>query len=541
MMNPSQTIGPYQIVQPLAAGGMGQVFLAKKTGEGGVEMTCVVKTLLAAYAGDAEFVRMFLREARILASLRHQNIVQLFDCGRVDGTLYLAMEYVEGHDLRDMMTQAGGRPLPLAVALRIAIEALNGLAYAHTRVGDDGRPLNLVHRDLTPTNILLSREGAVKLVDFGIAKDAVSEDRTIAGVIKGKLQYMSPEQLDGRPLDARADLFAMGLVLYELATGVRPFAADTTSPLFAKVLHGEYTPASVVAGTPQELDRLLAKALAKRAEDRFASAAAMLADVEKLALAVGALPINGLRDYYRDLFESPRLPHAAADETGSADEQTVGRPRLAPAPASASAPPVPWKAPPRWIGAIVLPAAILVAAGAWALFSGKAVVPRAETSSVRPAAPAHSTTGPTAAANPAPASPPGRIKVAPDVDCDVYLDGKLIGATPLASFEAAAGQHELLLRNENLGVAATVPVTVAAEKTARVAATLMATLVVKVIRGTKVYVDSTVLGLTPLPPTPVKPGPHQIRLVHAALGKDVAIQRTFTAGAVTRIDEDLTK
>ncbi len=314
---------------------MGQVYLAKKTGEGGVEVTCVVKTILAAHAAEEPFVGMFLREARILSSLRHQNIVPLFDCSRVDGTLYLAMEYVEGHDLRDVLRQAeeSGRPMPLAVALRIASEALNGLAYAHSYVAADGRPLNIVHRDLTPTNILLSREGAVKLVDFGIAKDAMSENYTDTGIIKGKLHYLSPEQFEGRPLDCRVDVFAMGVVLYEMATGRKPFDAEPTAALIAQVLRGDYPPASAVAGAPAELDRLLARALAKKPEDRFASAGAMLANLEKLALRLGPLPISGLRDYYRALFETTPLPPLAGDDVPASAAQTA--PVLKPAPSTA--------------------------------------------------------------------------------------------------------------------------------------------------------------------------------------------------------------
>jgi serine/threonine-protein kinase len=370
-MTPPNAIGPYEIVRPLAEGGMGQVFLARKTGEGGFEMTCVVKTIRAAQAGQERYVRMFLREARILASLRHQNIVQVLDFGRADDALFLAMEYIEGRDLREVMQRARslGAPLPLGVALRIAIEALKGLDYAHRRTGPDGRRLDIIHRDLTPTNILLSREGEVKLVDFGIAKDATSEGFTEAGVIKGKWHYLAPEQLEGRPLDARVDLFGMGVVLYEMATGRKPFDAETTAALLAKILSGEFPPASSVAGTPPELDRIAALALARQPEGRFESAAAMISALEKLAGELEPLPSSGLRDYYRELFDSPReeATGAAAEEDSFHEGNTVTsassvQPTIATAPVLRRAARRPTK-----VWAAGLAAAAAIVAGIWAM------------------------------------------------------------------------------------------------------------------------------------------------------------------------------
>jgi serine/threonine-protein kinase len=306
MMAPPETIGPYQVLRPLSAGGMGQVYVARKTGEGGFEMTCVVKTIRPDHGAEERFTRMFLREARILASLRHQNIVQVLDFGRADGALYLAMEYVDGHDLRAVLLRARelGRPLPLAATLRIAVDALRGLDYAHRRAGPNGEPLNIVHRDLTPANILISREGEVKIADFGIARDAVSDSQTDDRFLKGKLHYMPPEQLEGQALDGRADLFAAGVVLYEMATGRKPFDAPTAAALIAKIARCEYPPASAVAGTPKELDRVIARALAKRREDRFAGAAEMLGELEKLAAKLGSGSGAVVRDCYRELYEA---------------------------------------------------------------------------------------------------------------------------------------------------------------------------------------------------------------------------------------------
>ena len=482
-------IGPYQIVQLLGEGGMAQVFLAKRTREGGVELTCVVKTIRAAHAGDENFVRMFLREARILASLRHQNIVQLFDFDRVDGTLYLAMEYVEGHDLRDVLLQAraSGGGLPLPAAVHIAVEALKGLDYAHRRVGPDGRPLHIVHRDLTPTNILLSREGEVKLVDFGIAKDAVSENYTIAGAIKGKLPYMAPEQLEGGVLDARADLFAMGVVLYEMATGRRPFEADTSAALIAKILRGEYEPATLAADAPAELDEVLALALATDPADRFGSAAAMLAALEKLALQLGPFPATGLRDYFRSSFELSAVG-PEADESARLDDT------------------VPLT---EFLHALDKPAA--GAAEPAAKIRTTAV---SKTNKRRRTAPRRRRLVAVAAA---------AVAVAIAMSALVYFGRSSATAPQIASSPARPAPESPAL------AAAPTP-----------ANAPPAALVVHAVPWANVYLDTAEIGRTPLGPTPVKPGSHQILLTNADLGKNRSIQRTFEAGATVVIDEDLT-
>ena len=225
----AQPFGKYQLLRKLATGGMAEVWLAQQTGIEDFRRSVVIKRILPHLAEDAEFVQMFLNEAKIAARFSHPNIAQIFDLGRENGSYFIAMEYVHGEDLGRIMRKAwsAGQWLTKPLALRIIAEACQGLFYAHERVDEStGRPLRVVHRDVSPQNILVSFEGSVKLVDFGIAKAADQASLTRSGAIKGKFAYMSPEQASGKPLDHRSDIFALGLVLYELLTGVRPIKRE---------------------------------------------------------------------------------------------------------------------------------------------------------------------------------------------------------------------------------------------------------------------------------------------------------------------------
>src|SRR5512142_2865710 len=213
----SRALGRYELLRPLARGGMAEVFLARRRA-GGVEKWLVVKRIRAERAGDARFLDLFVREARLSMSLVHQNIVPVFDFGKIDDQVFLAMERVEGKDLGSSLARAPGHHLPPLLAAFIAAECCQALDYAHQRKGPDGVALGIVHRDVTPRNVLLSWSGEVKLTDFGIAALA-GEDSTAKMI--GTPAYMAPEQARGEPLDARADLYAVGLVLREALTGVR--------------------------------------------------------------------------------------------------------------------------------------------------------------------------------------------------------------------------------------------------------------------------------------------------------------------------------
>ncbi|MGZ3429463.1 MAG: serine/threonine protein kinase, partial [Polyangia bacterium] len=319
-MNSSTTsqFGKYVLQRKLAEGGMAEVFLAKQTGMEGFEKLVVVKRILPQLCSDDSFVKMFLNEARVAARLNHPNVVQIFDLGKLGEQYFIAMEYVHGEDLRAVIreaTDADKRP-SIGLACRIIADTLASLHYAHTRVGADGKPLGLVHRDVSPQNVLVTYEGSIKLVDFGIAKAtrAANATQTQAGLLKGKYSYMSPEQARGQPVDARADVFCAGVLLWELATWQRLFKRPTDmSTLMAVAEEPIRAPRTVESSIPPELDRLIMKALARNPDDRFASAQELRAALETLIRTSGwEADTLALSTYMRELFAG-KLRAQAAD------------------------------------------------------------------------------------------------------------------------------------------------------------------------------------------------------------------------------------
>src|SRR5262249_47010687 len=231
-------LGKYQLLRKLATGGMAEVFLAKTDGPMGFEKLLVIKRILPHLAEDPQFVEMFLGEAKLAAQLNHPNLVQIFDFGRAEGSYFIAMEYIDGPNLRTLQVRARDlrRMVPFPIAARIVSWAAEGLAYAHDFQDlATGQPLHLVHRDVSPDNILVGRSGTVKLVDFGIAKATGQSHQTQAGTVKGKVAYMAPEQLRGEPLDRRVDLYPLRIGPSELCTGRMPFEGGTGA---RKVLAG---------------------------------------------------------------------------------------------------------------------------------------------------------------------------------------------------------------------------------------------------------------------------------------------------------------
>ena len=278
-------LGKYQLLRKLATGGMAEVFLAKTDGPMGFEKLLVIKRILPHLAEDPQFVEMFLGEAKLAAQLNHPNLVQIFDFGRAEGSYFIAMEYIDGENLRLLLARARDmhRTVPFPIAARIVSFAAEGLAYAHdfTDLGT-GQPLHLIHRDVSPDNILVGRSGAVKLVDFGIAKATGQSHQTQAGTVKGKVAYMAPEQLRGEPLDRRVDLYALGIVLYELCTGRMPFEADSDASMVRAVLYDRPVPAvERVPSMPRGLQDILTRLTARRREDRYADCHTLHLDLER--------------------------------------------------------------------------------------------------------------------------------------------------------------------------------------------------------------------------------------------------------------------
>ena len=264
----------------IARGGMAEVHLARRDGVAGFRKLVALKRMLPQLADDPSFERMFLAEARLAAGLHHSNLATVIDFGLLGGRYFLAMEYVHGHDLRSLMQRASKQcpdgVIPLSCALWIVRSVAAGLHYAHERRDDDGRPFGLVHRDVSPSNVLVSYEGEVKLTDFGVAKVTTGHEETATTVLKGKLAYMSPEQARHEPVDRRSDVFALGIVLFELTTGYRQFAADNQYRLINAVADGDVTlPSAVRPDYDPRLEAIVARALAPRREDRFPTALAL--------------------------------------------------------------------------------------------------------------------------------------------------------------------------------------------------------------------------------------------------------------------------
>ncbi|MBJ6763209.1 protein kinase [Myxococcaceae bacterium JPH2] len=284
-------LGKYQLIRKLASGGMAEVFLAKAAGPMGFEKTLVLKRILPHLAEDEAFVEMFLGEAKLAAQLNHPNIVQIFDFGEAEGSYFLAMEFIDGPHLRRLIKRSGeqGRELPVGICAKLVASAAEGLAFAHELVDPEtGSALGLIHRDVSPENVLVSRQGSVKVVDFGIAKVAGQGHRTQTGVVKGKVAYMPPEQLQGRNMDRRVDVYALGVVLYELLTGRRPFDATTEVSMMQAILFEPFVPAvQRRPGLPVAMQRILDRVLEKDREARYPDCRALQSDLERFLLSEG--------------------------------------------------------------------------------------------------------------------------------------------------------------------------------------------------------------------------------------------------------------
>ncbi|MCS6797166.1 MAG: protein kinase [Myxococcota bacterium] len=338
--------GPYSLLRRLAVGGMAEVYVARARGFEGFEKLVAIKVIHPRFSEDEHFVQMLVEEAKITSLLTHGNIVQTFDLGCVDGVYYIAMEYVEGVDAYRMVRTArhAGVPIPHDVAAWIVAQVCRGLDYAHRKRDSTGRPLGIVHRDISPQNVLLSFAGEVKIVDFGIAKAALRSGETEVGVIKGKYYYMSPEQAWGDPVDARSDLFSAGVVLHELITGRMLYEDDNIATLLDRVRKADVESPSVRRpDTPPELCDITLRALRRSPDERFASARDMADALERFVYATSPS--------FTQSRLSELLAHLYPGEGGRpgplAVPTTQTRPVRAPVAARGIAPPPPQTAPVR--------------------------------------------------------------------------------------------------------------------------------------------------------------------------------------------------
>jgi serine/threonine protein kinase len=328
-------LGGYELIRPIAQGGMADIYLARRVGPGQFERHVAVKVLNRMRAADPEACAMFLDEARLVALLNHHNIASVFEVDVVDGKHYLAMEYVHGADLREVLArcQSAGGLLPFEAALSIVCAAAAGLDHAHRRSGPDGKPLRLVHRDVSLSNIMVGHDGSVKVVDFGIATTTIASVHTLPGVVRGKASYMSPEQCLGDPVDQRCDVFALGVVLYELTTGARCFAGKTDFERMLAVVQGDYlAPSDLVASYPAELEAVIRTALATDPRQRFASAAALIEALQRVAISQGWIGGAGaIQRAMRELFgDIPEPWTSQVDDVPATEPHSIiSLPRIA--------------------------------------------------------------------------------------------------------------------------------------------------------------------------------------------------------------------
>src|SRR6478609_8606990 len=313
---------------------MAEIFLARVPGVGieGFEKLVVLKRILPQHALDPELLRMFLDEARLSATLTHPHVIEVYDVGAQGDAPFFSMEYVHGANVREMLRAQGrgagqvdsvgkpSAPLPLTHAITIVAAAAEGLHYAHERLGPGGEPLGIVHRDVSPSNVLVSYDGAVKVSDFGIAKWAFQRTRTQEGTLKGKFAYMSPEQCRARPVDRRSDIFALGAILYELTTGAAPFAGASELDILNQIATGRASPPAwpeAMGAYPSALSEIVLRALAPEPDERFQTMQELQIALESYARSSGvALSTVALAAYVQDLFAEELAAWRAAQKEG---------------------------------------------------------------------------------------------------------------------------------------------------------------------------------------------------------------------------------
>jgi serine/threonine protein kinase len=434
-------VGPYELVRPIGTGGMGQVFLARHVGPEGFEKLIVLKTLRPDHSVDSRFVAMFLDEARLAARLIHPHVVHIFDFGEAGGTYYLAMEYIPGVDVASLCGELRNlsRPLPLALACRIVIDTASGLHYAHDVRGSDGQPLGLVHRDVSPQNILVGYEGAVKVIDFGIAKAAGRLTQTRTGALKGKFAYMSPEQAAGKPIDRRSDIFALGVVFHELVTGKRLFERESETEVLRAVQDCAVGPPSKMSPeVPAAIDEVVMKALSKNRDARYATAHEMLTAVEAFVVE-NRLPASPaqLATFLRDIYPE----NVVREATPSSVPDTVASGRRDPPGASLAPTTVSGARRRRTAGmAIGMGLAVVVIGGIATLALRK---PQATDPASASAVPHE----------PSPTQSPRMVKLniqSAPTGVEVRINGVLLGQTPISKEIEAAAQADLELNGKGL-------------------------------------------------------------------------------------------
>ncbi|WP_437325684.1 serine/threonine-protein kinase [Sorangium sp. So ce381] len=315
-LGPGSVLGRYELLLPIAAGGMAMVWAARLKGTRGFQKIVAVKTMLPTLSEDDQFERMFLSEASLASQIRHPNAVEILDLGEQDGVLFLAMEWIDGIPLNQVMKVAkrqNGMPIPIAV--RIVAQACAGLHAAHELKDKSGKLVGLVHRDISPQNILVTYNGLAKVVDFGVAKaTALNDSTTQAGQLKGKVSYMAPEQVRGGAIDRRVDVFAMGIVLYTLTTGKHPFRRESEGATLFAISSTDpvEAPHEFQADYPASLEAVLMRALEKERDERYATANELMRALDKALPPSQRATDEDVANFVRELFEDQQEQTRAA-------------------------------------------------------------------------------------------------------------------------------------------------------------------------------------------------------------------------------------
>ncbi len=299
------SFGKYLLLEKIGEGGMAQLHRAKTTDVHGAEKLLAIKRILPQLSGERDLVKAFLEEAKLTASLDHENIIRIYDSGQVNSSCFIVMEYLSGKDLKQIFDESKEKGLPLGFeqALFITSQICSGLDYAHKLTDSQGTPLHILHRDISPQNILITYEGVVKIVDFGIVRAASKCTVTKHEMLKKKVAYLSPEQALGEKIDSRVDIFGTGILLYEMATNKKMYNGVTMQVL-AKVRKAEFEPPeAAMSGLPPKLYKILDKALAKERDQRYQSCGEMLTDIEECMSELPSRPTaQRLAEYMKELF-----------------------------------------------------------------------------------------------------------------------------------------------------------------------------------------------------------------------------------------------
>ncbi len=455
-------LGRYELQAKLAVGGMAEIWLARQSGPAGFTKELVIKKILPHLTADKTFVEMFLNEGRLAALVNHPNVVQVFELGQHGEDYFLVMEHVAGWSLRAVLRRLGerGEQAPIGCIARLMAQVCRGLHAAHELTDASGRPQQLVHRDVSPENVLVSKSGEAKVADFGIAKAVSAAGTTRPGETKGKLAYMPPEQLLGKPLDRRADVYAIGATLYELVAGKRPFMVAADAALSLEILEARPPPLSALrSDVPPELVAVIERCLEKDVSARWPDALAVARELE---------PLGGTAEevaaWLAQLFpEGPAAPKPSP----------VALPATAPVTAAEVAPRGERRA--AAVVAVTALAVLAIGGAALLLWPRSAPAPAPLPAPVRapvvveaprpveePAAAEAPAPAPAVAKKPAKPVGRGKLLVRVNPWADVLIDGQVVGATPLAPLELPAGRHSVTVTNGELGRAKSVSVEVRA-------------------------------------------------------------------------------